>query len=109
MIETEVCMEYIDEVPAEELCTGGFIPAVRSFNCNIDDDLSLDIELGRKEVKLPNKMTASLARFLGYFVSEGYSYEGSSIEVGLSNTDPIIISDMINCIEDTFGIKPRLC
>ena len=98
--------EYIDEKPAEELITGDFIPAVRSVNYLLDDELSLDIEHGRKKVKLPRKMNASLSRFLGYFVSEGYSYEGFSIEVGLSNTDTVIISDMIKCIEDTFGIKP---
>ncbi|MFX0050817.1 MAG: LAGLIDADG family homing endonuclease, partial [Candidatus Hermodarchaeota archaeon] len=98
--------EFIDEVPAEQICEGDFIPAVRSLDCISDNSLSIDVEFGRKEIKLPSKMDASLARFLGYFVSEGYSYEGSSMEVGLSNTDPSIISDMVKCIEDSFGIKP---
>lgn len=98
--------EYIDEISADQLCKDDFIPAVRSLDYITDDCLSTDIEFGRKEVILPGKMNASLARFLGYFVSEGYSHEGSSMEVGLSNTDPNIISDMIKCIKDSFGIEP---
>jgi len=98
--------EYIDEIPADQLSKDDFIPAVRSLDYITDDILRTDVEFGRKEVILPGKMNASLARFLGYFVSEGYSHEGSSMEVGLSNTDPNIISDMIKCIKDSFGIEP---
>ncbi|MHA2289635.1 MAG: LAGLIDADG family homing endonuclease, partial [Promethearchaeota archaeon] len=96
---------HIDEISADEIGKGDFIPAVRSIDCVTSDGLIIDVEKGRKEVSLPEKMNGSLARFLGYFVTEGYSYEGSSMEVGLSNTDALIISDMKECIEDSFGIK----
>ncbi|MFW9906653.1 MAG: LAGLIDADG family homing endonuclease, partial [Candidatus Thorarchaeota archaeon] len=98
--------EHIDEVPAEEVEEKTFIPAVRMMDFQRDESLDSTIDRGRKKVRLPSKMEMSLARFLGYFVAEGYSYKGSSLEVGLSNTDPDITLDMKKCILETFNIEP---
>jgi replicative DNA helicase Mcm len=98
--------EHVDEVPAEEVKEKDFIPAVRMMDFQINESLCSTIDRGRKKVRLPSKMEISLARFLGYFVAEGYSYKGSSLEVGLSNTDPIITLDMRKCILKTFNIEP---
>ncbi len=98
--------EHIDEVPAEEVKERTFIPAVRMMDFQTDESLHTSIDQGRKKVRLPTQMEGSLARFLGYFVAEGYSYKGSSLEIGLSNTDPIITLDMKQCILETFNIEP---
>ena len=98
--------ENIDEMPAEEVKEGTFIPAVRMVDFHINESLNTSIDQGRKKVKLPSQMEVSLARFLGYYAAEGYSYEGSSFEVGLNNTDPVITLDMKKCILDTFSIEP---
>lgn len=98
--------ENIDEVPAEELKEGTFVPAVRMIDFRIDESLDTSIVKGRKKVRLPSKMEVSLARFLGYYAAEGYSYKGSTLEVGLSNTDPKITLDMKQCILETFNIDP---
>ncbi|MFX0205841.1 MAG: LAGLIDADG family homing endonuclease [Candidatus Hodarchaeota archaeon] len=98
--------EHVDEVPAEEVKEKDFIPAVRIMDFQTNESLLSTIDRGRKKVRLPSKMEISLARFLGYFVAEGYSYKGSSLEVGLSNTDPKITSDMKKCILETFNIEP---
>ncbi|UCG00407.1 MAG: hypothetical protein JSW11_12250 [Candidatus Heimdallarchaeota archaeon] len=98
--------EYVDEVSAEEVKEKVFIPAVRMVNFQTDESLYSSIDQGRKKVRLPSKMEIPLARFLGYFVAEGYSYEGSSLEVGLSNTDPKITLDMKKCILETFNVEP---
>ncbi|UCE14905.1 MAG: hypothetical protein JSV04_06925 [Candidatus Heimdallarchaeota archaeon] len=98
--------ENIDEVPAEELKEGAFIPAVRLIDFRIDETLNTSIDKGRKIVRLPSKMEVSLARFLGYYAAEGYSYKGSALEVGLSNTDSKIILDMKQCVLETFDVEP---
>ena len=98
--------EFIDEIAADEIRKGDFIPSARFIDCEISDDLQIDVDYGRKIVSLPTKMNPSLSRFLGFFVSEGYSHEDSSMEIGLSNTCDEVSSDMKKCIKDSFGIDP---
>ncbi len=98
--------EYTDEVPAEQVKEGAFIPAVRIMDFYIDETLDTVIDQGRKKARLPSQMEVPLARFLGFFAAEGYSYRGSALEVGLSNTDTKITSDMRKCILDTFNLEP---
>ncbi len=99
--------EHIDELPADQVKINTFIPASRNVAFSKEEVLlDTNISLGRKKVNLPSHMNESLTRFLGYFAAEGYSYKGSSMEIGLSNTDPEIISDMKNVIQESFGILP---
>jgi len=99
--------EYIDEIPADEIQVNSFVPSPRiiEFSCE-QIELETNIDRGRKETNLPTYLTESLARFLGYYVTDGYSYEGSSMEVGLSNTDSDIIQDMKKTIKETFNLDP---
>ncbi|MHA1868661.1 MAG: LAGLIDADG family homing endonuclease [Candidatus Heimdallarchaeaceae archaeon] len=96
----------IREIAAENVKKGSFIPAVKNLVFNPNDTLDTDVSLGNKKIQLPTKMNVSLAKFLGFFVSEGYSYSGSSMEVGLSNSDPKIVSEMKEIIKSTFGVEP---
>ena len=70
------------------------------------DNESVDVDEGRKKVHLPQVMDSTLSCFLGYFVTEGFSYYGSSAEIGLSNTDEKIIKKMIHTIEFCFNTSP---
>ncbi|MFX1598464.1 MAG: LAGLIDADG family homing endonuclease, partial [Promethearchaeota archaeon] len=83
-----------------------FVPAAREIEFEGRPKLDTDVDKGRKEVTLPELLETPIARFLGYFASEGYSYNGSSAEIGLSNTDPDIIHDMNSTMQDTFAITP---
>jgi predicted metal-dependent RNase/intein/homing endonuclease len=49
----------------------------------------------------------NFARFLGYYVSEGYSFK-SSQAIGISNTKLNILKDCYNIINDKFGIKGNI-
>ncbi|TFH29004.1 MAG: hypothetical protein E4G98_04540 [Promethearchaeota archaeon] len=97
----------IDALSAEEIKKDQYIPALSLISTGSRDliPLSLDIEEGRKEVLLPTFLTNDLSAFLGYLVTEGYSYYGSSAEIGLSNTDPFIVMEMKNLIHRNFGIE----
>ncbi|MFX1299428.1 MAG: LAGLIDADG family homing endonuclease [Promethearchaeota archaeon] len=97
----------IKEIPAEEIQEGSFVPGIKKLNIsNKDITLETNINKGRKKVSLPSKLTVSLARFLGYYLSEGYCSKGSTYEVGLSNIDTKVVQSMKQVILDCFGIKP---
>ncbi|MHA1520287.1 MAG: LAGLIDADG family homing endonuclease [Promethearchaeota archaeon] len=97
----------IKTLSAEEIEKGQYIPALNLIKFGSENlvPLNLKIEEGRKDVNLPSILTNELSAFLGYFVTEGYSYYGSSAEIGLSNTDPSIIQEMKNLIQSNFGIE----
>ncbi|NIQ06320.1 MAG: hypothetical protein GWO20_11535 [Candidatus Korarchaeota archaeon] len=97
----------ITTVNPSQLSVGEFVPAPREVLYEADEiSLDVDFNSGHKPVHLPDTITSSLAYFLGYLATEGYSYDGSAAEVGLSNSDPTIISHMIDVIESTFHIEP---
>ncbi|OLS30750.1 MAG: Minichromosome maintenance protein MCM [Candidatus Heimdallarchaeota archaeon AB_125] len=96
----------IQTVDADKVTENMFIPGVQKLSFKNSSSLVTDYSRGIKEVSLPDEITDDLAKFLGYYTAEGYSYKGSSLEVGLCNTDPVIIDDMIDCINSTFNIEP---
>ncbi|MFQ6123691.1 MAG: LAGLIDADG family homing endonuclease [Candidatus Heimdallarchaeota archaeon] len=96
---------YIDEIPAESVVAGSFVPAARNLEFHGNDMLDTNVELGREKTRLPAKMEVALAKFLGFFASVGYLYQGSSIEIGLRNTDPEIASAMKNAIFEAFDVN----
>lgn len=84
-----------------------FVPGVRNLEIFSSDQILEGItKTGRKRINLPTKVAPSLSRFLGFFVSEGYSYKGSSYEVGISNSSPILSNRIISTIKETFSITP---
>ena len=96
----------IKTISADKVKTGVFVPAVEEIEFKGSYRLDTDIANGRKKVILPETMQGPIARFLGYYVAEGYSYNGTAAEVGLSNTNQDIISSMKSVVEEVFGISP---
>jgi len=96
----------IQTVDADKVIENMFVPGVRYLDNKNSSSLVTDFSRGRKNVTLPDTITNDFAKFLGYYIAEGYSYKGSSLEVGLSNTDPKIIEDMISSIRNTFNTEP---
>jgi replicative DNA helicase Mcm len=96
----------IETIEAEKATENTFVPGIRYLNNKNSSSLTTDFDAGRKNITLPNTITMDLAKFLGYYITEGYSYKGSSLEVGLSNTNQDIVKDMIDSIRKTFNIEP---
>ncbi|MDO8056872.1 MAG: LAGLIDADG family homing endonuclease, partial [Candidatus Hermodarchaeota archaeon] len=97
----------IRDVPAEEIQVGSFVPALRKLYFSEEDYvLETEVVKGRKSVKLPDRMSVPLGTFLGYYVSKGYCYKGSTYEVGLCNSNVDIIQNMKQAIFDCFEIDP---
>ncbi len=97
----EIVTEEASQINSDE-----FIPSVKDLELSGVTDLQTEVPLGRKTVEIPSQMNEELASFLGYFTTEGYSYAGSAMEVGLSNTDDEVISDMSGAICSSFGVRP---
>ncbi|MHA2272094.1 MAG: LAGLIDADG family homing endonuclease [Candidatus Hodarchaeales archaeon] len=91
---------------ADKVQVGSFAPGPKELGYQGTYGLDTAINSGRKKINLPAVVNTHLASFLGYFVTEGYSYEGSAAEVGLSNTDPFIIQRMKTAIREAFSIEP---
>ena len=91
---------------ADKIIEGDFVPGIRKLENKNSASLATNFNKGRKQVVLPDAISNSFVQFLGYYIAEGYSYSGTSDEVGLSNSNPVIIKKMKNCIFDTFGVEP---
>lgn len=85
--------------PQEPLSVGEHVNAARA------QELKRDAS-GRYPVSFPNRLTSSLARILGYMAAEGSTTEEN--RVSLNNTDLDLLEDMQDCVEDTFGYRPKL-
>jgi len=96
----------ITTVEASKVTTDDFAPAVISQNFQNSVKLCTNMRSGRKDVVLPCEINEDLSGFLGFFTSEGYSYAGSSMEIGLSNTSQNVILAMKEATKRSFGIEP---
>ncbi len=96
----------ITTIEAQNLEVDEYAPALIQYHFSGDTNLKYLPLTGRKEISLPLNFTPSFAKFLGYYIAEGYNYAGSSYEVGLSNTNKLIIEDMISLIKNLFSIDP---
>ncbi|MBN2830722.1 MAG: AAA family ATPase [Candidatus Omnitrophica bacterium] len=56
-------------------------------------------------INLPRKMDSSIARFLGYLISEGRTTKEN--QVWFVNEDEKIISDFVNCAKEVFGVEAK--
>jgi replicative DNA helicase Mcm len=85
---------------AKNLREGEFVAAARSLPSSANN--SIDIEIQRAEkgnpnsLKVPEEITPSLARLLGYIVAEGHTDRGT---VTVTNKDPQIINDVTEALD----------
>jgi len=102
----------IVEVEARELTEGGFgfvaspgrIP-VSGEGQPLND---IDVEPGRKEVRIPDHNSPELATFVGYQVSDG-GYElnrGEKNGFNFTNSADVILDDYVDTVENLFGVEP---
>ncbi len=101
--------DKISTVFASDLQAGAFVPAPRMQPCGHNPGAALSQCVTTHPlatpITLPNRLSPQLARILGYFITEGYSYDGSSAEFGFSTTSNPIKEEILNLMEDTFGLK----
>ncbi len=60
---------------------------------------------GLGAMRVPQRVTPALARFLGYCISEGRNT--SANQVWFVNSDPALVDDFCRCVTETFGLRPR--
>jgi len=96
-------------VPAAELKGGDFAPAPRTIAVGeltaSKPLLAPQADPREKDVTLPDMLTADIATILGYLVTEGCFYRGSSCEISFTNKNPQILREMENLMRHTFGIR----
>ncbi|MFW9830783.1 MAG: LAGLIDADG family homing endonuclease, partial [Candidatus Thorarchaeota archaeon] len=95
--------------PAADIQVGSFVPAPRVLPCGHNPGAVLSTEIpyhpNAKAIELPERLHPDVARLLGYFVTEGYCYNGSSAELGFSNTDPEIVNDISILMQNLFDLE----
>ncbi len=92
-------LEVGDFAPAPRLIPNSSVPVVLSNH--VGTRLS-------KEITQPATLSLKTARILGYLITEGNFYEGSSVEVDFTNLDPRLIDEMRGLMRDEFQISPTL-
>ena len=96
-------------VPAAELRDGDFAPAPRTIAVG-ELPVSRQLPAPRtdpreKDVTLPDMLTADVATILGYLVTEGCFYRGSSCEISFTNKNPRILKEMESLMRRAFSIR----
>ncbi|MGA2875131.1 MAG: LAGLIDADG family homing endonuclease [Nitrososphaerales archaeon] len=99
----------ISTVLATEVSTRDYVPTPRVVP-NSSEVIALalgsEAEPRSKVVKLPATLTPELSRILGFLVTEGHSYAGSSYEIGFSNVDKDVLSEVKTLFDYVFSISP---
>jgi replicative DNA helicase Mcm len=104
-------MGSISTVPASEVTDRDYAPAPRQVpNSSVPVLLTSSFYAAplRKKVMIPETLTPELSRLLGFLMSEGHSYAGSSYEVGFSNTNPILLAQVRELFYTVFGLTPSI-
>ncbi len=99
--------EGYKEVSAENLDLNSFIPAPRKLTLKEKKSTLKKIILNNmnKKVDFPAYIDSNFARFLGYLTTEGHTYHDAGnryAEIGISNTDPLIINDVAKLFDSVF-------
>jgi len=91
---------YFSHTRAENLREGEFVAAARSLPSNADSSIDIDIQRAESgnpnSLKVPEEITPSLARLLGYIVAEGHTDTGT---VTVTNKDRQIINDVTEALD----------
>jgi len=96
------------DIPAKEITTYYLAPSPRNLPTKSKmlklAEGSLDHH-NNKKVDFPSYVTGKLARLLGYIITEGHSYQSQKnryAEIGVSNTDSVLIDDVSRLFKYTF-------
>ncbi|MCS4542133.1 MAG: hypothetical protein HY929_07440 [Euryarchaeota archaeon] len=102
----------IIEVFAEEVEIGEYVPAPRKLPLT-RSKFTLDTvdpwHFNLKRIKIPNKLSPSFGRLLGYQISEGHAYFNESnryAELGVTNSDGKVINEMTALFLEKFSLNP---
>ncbi len=100
----------IKTVPADSAKKDMFVPMPKNLPFSSADEKLKRIEkthFNEKNILQPEKMTAKLARVMGYYVSEGHSFIGERCrEIGFTNSDEYILGDIKSSMQNAFGMQP---
>ena len=97
-IRADLC-KLQDFIPIPELLPNSSKPVELKINNKLPD-------VRAKIIEFPKYITTELSRILGYFVTEGHSYKGSTAEFGFSNMDVRMLQEFEDLMDKTFGISP---
>ena len=97
-------------VPAERLQVGAFVPGPKMIpNSSILVALTpVSRSKLAKVVVQPPTLSLKTARILGYLVTEGNFYVGSSVEVDFTNLDDRLLKEMRSLMREEFGLEPTI-
>ena len=100
----------IATVPAERLQVGDFAPAPRLVPNSSAPILLAPTSSSRlaKTIAQPRTLSLKTARILGYLITEGNFYVGSTVEVDFTNLDQRLVEEMRGLMRDEFGINPTV-
>jgi len=94
-------------VNAANVKEGDFVPAPRVVEDEYISPPSLTLlpkDPGEKEVAPPTQLTPEVAKILGYLITEGCFYQGSSYEIVFTNKNPLILDEVKTLMSLVFGI-----
>lgn len=99
-------------IEAEKIIANDFVP-IPKFLPNSTKNVELNnivssTDPKAKKVLFPTQISSKLARILGYFVSEGHSYKGSTAEIGFSNMEKNLLKDFQDLMNNVFQITPTI-
>jgi replicative DNA helicase Mcm len=97
-------------VKAAKLEVGDFAPAPRFIpNSSVPIRLNSQAVMRQsKPISQPETLSLKTARILGYLITEGNFYEGSSVEVDFTNLDRRLLAEMRALMREEFQIEPIL-
>jgi replicative DNA helicase Mcm len=100
----------IATVPAEKLLVGDFAPAPRLIPNSSAPALLRPASSSRlaKTIVQPRTLSLKTARILGYLITEGNFYVGSTVEVDFTNLDQRLLTEVRGLMRDEFGIEPTV-
>ncbi|MHA1451472.1 MAG: LAGLIDADG family homing endonuclease [Promethearchaeota archaeon] len=99
-------------IPAEKCRIGNYIPAPYFLpNSSIGIYLfqgNSDVDPRAKKIIKPTKLNENIGRILGYHITEGHSYWGSTAEIGFSNLNSDLIKEVKKLYKIEFNLKPTI-
>lgn len=95
----------IETIRADKLKAGVFVPAIRKLEFKGVDKLKTEASRRKKKAKLPQVIRIPTARFLGYFITEGYTCNITTNRIELSNIHQKIILKTKSNIQGNLRLK----